>query len=506
MDLSKILTPGMKGVFYGRHSTHKQTMETQRRSAYDLAEKYQCTIVEEILDEGVSSRKKDREGYKRLIAAAYEKKFDFVIIYSHSRIARIPEEHDLIRATMHILDIPIIESETESLYDFGDTIFRAIKDGVAKYELDKIRINTKNAIETLAKNGRWTGGRAPFGYQYTSKKEGGTEKFDIVEAEIELVKKVFELYKNHHGFSSIAKQLPENSYRGKAWTKDHVKNIITNPFYAGYIAIRRKHEKKHNALKDRSEWIMKKSPLIPAVLTIEEWEYCWNLYKTKNERKIPPKHFKTSFLLTGLLKCQNCNGDLIGKDQRTTSNQGKVYGKKVYLCKTCNYKIDADDAHQTVLRVFKSYQGIDTEKLISAVQEKVETEISNVKKSIEDLKVSWQTEKRKLQLCDIEIEKAFKRKEEKEPHIKILIITKDRILNKIHQIERWIEEKEAKIKFLEEVQKNGNLIKDHLKQFQAPVSSCNEDMRALFLYLFEEIMVNKKGHLQCKLRFNLEDK
>nr|WP_240432177.1 recombinase family protein [[Bacillus] caldolyticus] len=78
-------------------------METQRRSAYDLAEKYQCTIVEEILDEGVSSRKKDREGYKRLIAAAYEKKFDFVIIYSHSRIARIPEEHDLIRATMHIL-------------------------------------------------------------------------------------------------------------------------------------------------------------------------------------------------------------------------------------------------------------------------------------------------------------------------------------------------------------------------------------------------------------------
>ncbi len=50
-------------------------METQRRSAYDLAEKYQCTIVEEILDEGVSSRKKDREGYKRLIAAAYEKRF-----------------------------------------------------------------------------------------------------------------------------------------------------------------------------------------------------------------------------------------------------------------------------------------------------------------------------------------------------------------------------------------------------------------------------------------------
>ncbi|TFH61192.1 recombinase family protein [Peribacillus frigoritolerans] len=505
MDLSKILTPGLKGVFYGRHSTHKQVMDTQLRSAYELVEKYDCTIIEKILDKGVSSRKKNREGFKSLISAAYSKEFDFVIIYSHSRIARIPEEHDTFRATMHILDIPIIESETESLYDFGDTIFRAIKDGVAKYELDKIRVNTKNAIQTLAEKGRWTGGRAPFGYKYTPKKMSGTEKVEIIDLEIELVKKVFDLYKNNNGFTSIANQMPPNSHRGKAWNKDRVKNIITNPFYAGYISIRRKYENKHNAIKDRLEWVMEKSSLIPAILSIEEWEYCWSMYINKKDRKVPPKHFKTAFLLTSLLKCQNCDNLLTGKDQRTTSNQGKIYGKRLYLCKKCNYKIDADDAHDTTLKVFKSYQGVETVKVITAVQENVEGEINNIRGNIEVLEASWKREKEKLQLCIIEIEKCFKEKDQKEAHIKILGITKERLLDKVHQFERIIEEKRTRIKFLVEVQKNQSLIEEQLRNFQTASLSQSQELRALFLYVFEEIIVNDAGHLHCKFRFNLDE-
>jgi len=493
----------MRGVFYGRHSTHKQTMETQLRRAYELAEKYECTIVYEILDEGVSSRKKNRKGFKQLIADAYSEKFDFVVIHRHDRIARIPEEHDMIRLIMHQLNIPIIESETESLYDYGDTIFRAIKDGVAKYELDKIRFNTRGAMKTLVKNGLWTGGKAPFGYRYTPKEKGDNGKFEIVEVEMELVKKVFELYKKNHGFSAIAEQMPVNSHRGKEWNKDRVKNIITNPFYAGYIAIRRKHEKKHNSLRDRNEWVMEKSSLIPPVLSIEEWEYCWDLYMTKMKRKISPKHFKTSFLLTSLLKCEDCNGSLVGKDQRTKSNQGKVYGKKVYICKACNFKLNADEAHETAIKIFKTYQGVDTEQLIEGIQGKVENEIKIIEGNIEDLEVVWNAEKRKLQNCDLEIEKAFKESETNETRIKIFLITKEKLLNQIHQIEAVIEEKKSKIKFLEEVQKNQILIEGQLKNFYLN-SFTQQDLRVLFLYLFEKITVNNQGALKCKLRFNLE--
>jgi site-specific DNA recombinase len=493
----------MKGVFYGRHSTHKQTMETQRRSAYELAEKYECELIDEILDEGVSSRNKDRKGYKKLIADAHSNKFDFVVIYSHSRIARIPEEHDTIRAAMHILEIPIIESQTESLYDFGDTVFSAIKDGIAKYELDKIRVNTRNAIESLAKKGLWTGGKAPLGYRYIPKEKGDNGKFEIVDVEMELVKKVFQLYRNNHGFTTIAKQMPVNSHRGKEWNKDRVKNIITNPFYAGFISIRRKYENQHNALKPRSEWTVEKGSIIPAVLSIEEWEYLWTIYTDRRDRTIPPKHFKTPFLLSSLLVCENCSQKLLGKDQRTTSNRGKVYGRQVYICKLCNYKLDMKDAHNTAIKVFKGYQGVDNETVIAAIQEKVERDITILEGNVEDYEASWNEEKRKLQLCNLEIEKAFIQEEKNESLIKVLVITKERLLKKIHQIEEWIDEKKAKIKNLEDIQKNRTLIKEQLKNFYSTALIQNEDLRALYLYFFEEIIVNNKGHMQCKLRFNL---
>ncbi|PLS17616.1 serine recombinase [Bacillus sp. M6-12] len=504
MDLTSVLKPGMKGVFYGRHSTQKQNMETQRRRAYELAEKYECKIIGEILDEGVSSRKKDRKGYKKLIADAHSNKFDFVVIYDHKRLARIPEEHDTIRVAMHILEIPIIESETESLYDFGDTVFSAIKDGIAKYELDKIRVNTRNAIESLAKKGLWTGGKAPFGYRYTPKEKGDNGKFEIVDVEMELVKKVFQLYRNNNGFSTIARQMPFKSFRGKEWNKDRVKNIITNPFYAGYISIRRKYENQHNALKPRSEWTVEKSSMVPAVLSIEEWEYLWDIYTNRKERTIPPKHFKTPFLLSSLLVCESCSLKLLGKDQRTTSNQGRVYGKQVYICKPCNYKLDMVDAHSTAFKVFKGYQSVDTEVIIAAIQEEVEKDIALVKGNIVDFEALWNAEKQKLQLCNLEIEKAFLREEKNESLIKVLVITKERLLNKIHQIEQWIEEKKAKMKNLEDIQKNKSIINEQLKHFHSTQSINNEDLRALYLYFFEEILVNDKGHLKCKLRFNLD--
>ncbi|MFH7376015.1 recombinase family protein, partial [Pseudomonas syringae pv. tagetis] len=84
-------------------------MDTQLRSAYDFAEKYQCEIIDEYLDEGVSSRKKERRGFESIIKDAKEGKFEFIIIYSHSRLARIPEEHDALRLTMSILGIHIVE-------------------------------------------------------------------------------------------------------------------------------------------------------------------------------------------------------------------------------------------------------------------------------------------------------------------------------------------------------------------------------------------------------------
>lgn len=57
LPLAILIQPGMKGTFYGRHSTDKQTMRAPRTIANEFAKKYNCEIVFEYEDSGVSRRK-----------------------------------------------------------------------------------------------------------------------------------------------------------------------------------------------------------------------------------------------------------------------------------------------------------------------------------------------------------------------------------------------------------------------------------------------------------------
>ncbi|EBK2060070.1 recombinase family protein, partial [Salmonella enterica subsp. enterica serovar Typhi] len=110
LPLADLIRPGMKGAFYGRHSTDRQNMETQKVMAYDFAKKYGCTVVCEYLDAAVSARKKqlnDRPGISQLLRDARDRKFDFVLMNYHDRIARNPMEHQEIRKRLKECNIPV---------------------------------------------------------------------------------------------------------------------------------------------------------------------------------------------------------------------------------------------------------------------------------------------------------------------------------------------------------------------------------------------------------------
>ncbi|WLR60631.1 recombinase family protein [Guptibacillus hwajinpoensis] len=503
MNLANLLKPGSVGVFYGRHSTDKQNMETQLRNAYEFVCKYDCIIEKEYLDSAISSRKKDRQQLQNLLSDANKNQFDFIVIYDHSRLARIPEDHDMLRLTLSILKIPIFESSTETLYDSGDLILAAVKDGVAKYELDKISINTKQSMETLVANGYWTGGTAPFGYAYHTKGSEKNRQFEQVEHEVILVKKVFKLYLEHHGFASIAKQLPSKSHRGSDWTKDKVKNVITNPFYAGYIAIRRKDPGRHNAVRERKDWKMKESPFIVPVIQKSEWEYCWDLYSNKKKGMRNPKKFKTSYLVNGLLKCRKCNSYLKNKDQRTTSNQGRVYGERVYYCKHCSYKLRADDVHEKTIGIFKTSFTLEKDKIIENIKMITKNKIEEEKKKLKELEESLRKEKIKLFQCNQQLEELFKDEESYRDLIKIFILIKENIQESIHLIDESNDEIIRNIDTLEEVYLDNAIISFGLEALKNVSKQVQVNIRRLFLSLVDEIVIDEEGYIEVKLKYNL---
>jgi site-specific DNA recombinase len=505
LSLDNILTPGKVGVFYGRHSTDKQNMYTQLRTAYEMVEKYDCTIKEEYLDSGVSSREKNRQELQRLVIDVSKREIDFIVIYDHSRIARIPEDHDFLRLTMGVLEIPIIESSTESLYDSGDLIIRSVKDGIAKYELDKIRSNTREAMETLASKGYWTGGPAPFGYKYTKKGNGPHGSFDQVDHEVSLVKEVFRLYRKNHGFAAIAQKLPPNSHRGSRWTKDKVKNIIIDPFYAGYIAIRKKEPAKHNSIRPRSEWEMGKSELMKPIITKEEWEYCWNLYEDKKGGTDNPKKYKTSFLVRDLLVCKHCDSPLINKDQRTISSKGKQYGHRVYICKNqkCKYSLIADSVHQEIKKIFQTTFHLDKETIISNMQKKIENDVKVEKDKITVLEEQLRREKRKLNRMNEQLESFFRNAERNRDLIKILTLTKEHLEEQKNLIQASLEVFQQNVYTLEEVFLDESIL---LRGLDGLGSLSKEELfnvRRLYLELIDKVITDEKGNLECRLKYNL---
>jgi site-specific DNA recombinase len=523
----------MKGAFYGRHSTDKQNLDSQLSSAYDFAEKYECEIVGDYFDEGISSRKKDRDGLKLLLKDANEGKFDFIIIYSHSRLARMPEEHDTLRITMSVLGIHIVESSTETLYSYGDIVYSSIKDALAKYELDTIRKNTKNSIKSLAKQGLWTGGRAPFGYKYYPKiankknRKGEREssstvkeiekllpndmaatvksgRFESFEDELILVKDVFTLYKEGYGFTQIADQLPENSYRGKNWDKDKVKQIIINPFYAGYIAIRKRNLSSRNTINSRDEWEMNKSSLIKPIITLAEWEECFELYEQRKEKKLPPNFYRTSFYLSNLLVCKHCSQQMKGKDQRSNG-----YGDKIYLCKGCNFKVIAIEKdgtggiHESVFQLLSKLQAKNTNEIVEAIQNKITNESVQIQEKVNILLERIEEEKKKLYAIKLHIDKLFS-KEVEQTVIKILYVAEETLQNSINEKTKRLEDYKTILSKLNNIEANDQYIEKKILDFKQMKDLSDVRLRRLFLYLIENILVDKKGNLECKLRFNLE--
>ncbi|MEH7418975.1 recombinase family protein, partial [Neobacillus drentensis] len=524
----------MKAVFYGRHSTDKQNLNTQLSRAYQFAKKYEVKIIGEYTDEAVSSRKKHRKGLMSLIEDAELRKFDFVIVYDHSRLARIPEDHQVLRVTMDAFGIDIVECLTETVYSKSAIITSTVKDALAKYELDKIRLVTKDSIKTLAQKGLWTGGPAPFGYKYFSKyprkrnKNGERKdtktykeilsnlpeemhsnirdgKFEKVDHELMLVKEVYSLYKVGYGFDSIASKMPKNSYRGKNWDKDKVKQIIVNPFYAGYIAIRKRNPKSKNTTNERTEWIMTESDLIQPVITKSEWEFCYQLYERRKNKEIPPNYFKTNFWLTNLLFCKDCKTEIKGKDQRS-----KGYGKRIYYCPSCGSKFLESDVHSEVKNYLTSFHTMKIDEIVRKIQMKIESQCEELIEKIDLLRNIVLEVEKKLVDLKCKKEKIFSNLNEidnemKVKHIQVLTIAEDHLKNSISEKRARIEVLQDSINSLKNVDANREFIQDKIKDLYTIEGLPNVAVRRLFLYLLESVYIDSKCKIDIKLRMDLKN-
>lgn len=508
MTLSNVLKPNMKGLFYGRYSTEHQDINRQRQMAIDLVNEYNCEIINfNYVDKGVSARKNPinkRRYLQKIINELDNFKYDFIIVSEEDRLARKPIEHQLLRTTFLSADIPVVICKTKTLYNSPNTdvLVQLISDGISQYEAQNIKANTRNGIKARIKSGLWTGGQPVYGYRYDKE----TGKFYTYEEELNIVKKIFDLYEKGLGFKAIANDLDPKFNKGNPWTKDKVKGIVTSPFYSGYLSWGKRTGKSNNSFNpDIDSWILIDCDSIPAIIDKEKWHLCWKFYMEKRENKITPKHYNTNFLLKDLAYCKHCKQPLETKNQKTCDEK---YGSIIYRCKPCGVRCEAETLHDEVItKTLNDIIATDRATVLQSLKQKFIDEINLKEIEITSLKNAGGKYHNQIHEINFKLHEMMKdtREERDKQIISIVSLLKLELKNRLDNTLKLIEQKTKEIKILQEIDCDEkhllSLIEAANKDYK---KMANYELRKILLNFIKTIEIDKQNKLTFINRINLK--
>ena len=388
----------IKVYTYTRVSTAMQvdgfSLDAQRENIerYAMAQGYK--IVGRYSDEGKSGTNVEgRPEFRQMMKDIESGKDDikYVIIYKLSRFGR--KTLDILKAIdlmeKHGVYLISTEDNIKSDSPMGQMMI-TILSNIAEIEHENIIVQTTAGKYEKARQGKWSGGFAPYGYKLVD------GELEIEEAEAEAVRIIFEKYAyTDMGSLAIAKYLatqgikkiPRQNGKNELFSETFVRAILDNPVYVGKIAFgRRKTEKiKGSDLKH----VVKQSEFDifdgehGAIIDDKLWEIVRKKRIEqigKYERKSPTDRVH---ILTGLIKCPICGSGLYG-NKSVKKKDGKNYKDYFYYgCKhrrmqsghkcTFNKQLHEDKLNEANAEVIAKL--VKNPEFAKAIKEKINTQI-----------------------------------------------------------------------------------------------------------------------------------
>lgn len=330
-------------AIYARVSTTEQaeegySIDEQIHVLNDFCNREGYVVYDEYVDRGISGKNiSGRPAVQRLLADAEQKKFDVVLVWKMNRLAR--KSLDLMNIVEKLNSKNIAFRSYTEKYETetptGKLQFQMMA-AIAEYERNNIAENVKMGMLARAKEGRWNGGQV-LGYDVVEIPSDTKKRKDshlvINQKEAIIVRYIFQMYTSGHGYKSIANCINKKGYRtkkGKTFSLNAIKTIVTNPVYAGYIRynVRRDwNEKRRNNINPNP--VIQKGEHEP-LISEEVWHIAKNVYQSRSCK--PNRVHDGEFPLTGIMRCPVCGaGMVIGR----TTNKLKDGTKRVleyYVC------------------------------------------------------------------------------------------------------------------------------------------------------------------------------
>ena len=200
---------GKKCILYPRVSTEMQvegySLDGQKTSLKKFAEREEMQIVGIYEDAGKSGKSiEGRPAFKRMLSDIQEGlDVDYVLVYKLSRFGR--NAADILNSLEFIqsygVNLICIEEGIDSSQTSGKLLISVLS-AVAEIERENILEQTMNGRREKARQGKWNGGPAPYGYILKD------DTLLIDEQEAEIVRTIFDKFVNTNmGYTGIAKYL-----------------------------------------------------------------------------------------------------------------------------------------------------------------------------------------------------------------------------------------------------------------------------------------------------------
>ncbi len=300
-------------------------------------------------DNGISGTTLARPKLDALRDKAAAAEIEQILILNPDRLARKYTHQLMLVEEFKKLGVTITFVNRQIATSPEDQLLLQMQGVIAEYEREKIVERHRRGKLHKAQQGKvCVLSGAPYGYVYISATDTEEARYEIHEREAAVVQRVFQLLVNEQqSIGAIARrltaeQIPTRRDVGR-WERSVVWAMLRNPAYTGQAAYRktevveRKRPTKqardhsfypkhvHSSTRDRprEDWI--RSP-VPALISEAVFERAHERLEA-NKRFSPRNNKRYEYLLSGLVRCQQCGYALYGKPASNSK-----YKRLYYRC------------------------------------------------------------------------------------------------------------------------------------------------------------------------------
>ena len=350
-----------KCYIYTRVSTAMQvdgySLEAQKERLIKFAEFQDMEVVREYCDAGKSGKSiTGRPEFQRMLQDVSEERdgVAFILVFKLSRFGR--NAADVLNSLQFIQDYGVnlicVEDGIDSSKDSGKLTITVLS-AVAEIERENILVQTMEGRKQKAREGKWNGGQAPFGYDLDSK----NSTLVMNEEEAEIVRIIYDKFVHTDMWAdAICNYLNQRGYTKKKvrghelnyFARGLIMKILDNPVYTGKIAYGKNITEKVKGTRDEYRRVKTDDYLLAdglheAIVDEETWEAAREKRKRTGVKWNKTHSLEYEHILSGLLKCPVCGAGMAGTVRRRKNKKSGEYKDDFYY--RCQHRRKIDEEH-----------------------------------------------------------------------------------------------------------------------------------------------------------------